>query len=421
MACLVFAGCGTPAKTAGSDSGGTGNKVSPEDASKPVTIKVLRNASMNDDVFKMLVTEPMAKKYPNITIELQSGKLEDLIAAGETPDVLTWVHNSLPSLKNLDMLEDMTPLLKKDQYDLGRFKPIYLDAIRVNSVDGGLDALPYYVQINGLFYNKDLFDKFGVPYPRDGLTWDEAAELGKKMTREDNGVTYQGLNIEKISRISFPWSPNLIEKDKTTQKEKANVNNDTWKKIFELGYRIQTIPGNYPNKDFFKGETAMYATVGDALQNIKTAVESQILRVGVAQYPSYKELPNVYGMVDEHVVLVTKTSRHKDAAMKVVEVLTSDEVQMTASRSLARMSPLKDPELQKQFGAEYLKGVDLQSIFKSSPAPGTVFSQYYPDARKLLDAEYAQVLSGQKDVNTALRDLDDEINKMLAEKASGQK
>jgi ABC-type glycerol-3-phosphate transport system substrate-binding protein len=120
--------------------------------------------------------------------------------------------------------------------------------------------------------------------------------------------------------------------------------------------------------------------------------------------------------VDEHVILVTKQSQRKDAAMKVVEVLTSDEVQMTASKYLARLSPLKDPVLQKQFGTEYLKGVDLQSIFKSKPAPGIVFHQYYGDARGLLDKEYAEVLSGQKDVNTALRVLEEKINKMLDEK-----
>ncbi|WP_028553012.1 ABC transporter substrate-binding protein [Paenibacillus sp. UNC451MF] len=411
LMCFVFAGCAS--QNAGPDSKSAEAKDSLEDVSKPVTIKVLRAASMSDELFQTLVVEPMAKKYPNITIELQNGKLEELIAAGETPDVLTYVHNNLPILRNLDLVEDMTPLLKKHNYDLGRFNTVYLDALRVNSEKGELYAIPYFAQTYALFYNKDLFDKFGVPYPKDGMTWEDATELGKKMTRIDNGQQYQGLNIEKITRISFPWSPTLIEKDKTTQKDRANVNNDTWKEIFNLGYRIQTIPGNYPNKDFYKGEVAMFAVVGDAFQNIKKVVEEQRFRVGVAQYPNYKELPNTYGMVDEHVIVVTKQSQHKDAAMKVVEVLTSNEVQMMASKSLARLSPLADPELQKQFGTEYLKDVDVRSIFKSQPAPGIVFHPYYQDARKLLDAEYAEVLSGQKDVNTALRVLEEKINKML--------
>lgn len=416
MTCLVFAGCGPTTSQESTDSKNAEVKDSSVDVSKPVTIKVFRGADMSDELFQMLVVEPMAQKYPNLTIELQNGKLEDLITAGDPPDVLTYVLNTMPTLKNLDLIEDMTPLLKKHNYDLGRFDPVYLDAVRVNSSKGELYAIPYFAQNNALFYNKDLFDKFGIPYPKDGMTWDDATELGKIMTRMDNGQQYQGLNIEKITRISFPWSPTLIEKDKTTQRDRANVNNDTWKEIFNLGYRVQSIPGNFPNKSFYKGEVAMYATVGDAFQNIKKAVEEQVFRVGVAQYPSYKELPNKYGMVDEHVVLVTKTSRNKDAAMKVIEVLTSDEVQMKASKHYARLSPLKDPELQKQFGAEYLKDVNVQSLFKSRPAPGIAFHQYYADARKLLDAEYAEVISGQKDVNTALRILDEKINKMLDEK-----
>ncbi|WP_239625806.1 extracellular solute-binding protein [Paenibacillus sp. H1-7] len=416
MTCLVFAGCGPATSLEVTDSKNAEVKDSLVDVSRPVTLKVFRGASLSDDLFQTLIVEPMAQKYPNITIELQNGKLEDLITAGDPPDVLTYVLNNVPSLKNLDLIEDMTPLLKKHNVDLGRFDPAYLDALRVMSDKGELYALPYFAQTYALFYNKDLFDKFGVPYPKDGMTWEEATELGRIMTRMDNGQQYQGLNIEKITRISFPWSPTLIEKDKATQKDRANVNNDTWKEIFNLGYRIQTIPGNFPNKDFYKGEVAMFAMVGDAFQNIKKSVEGQIFRVGVAQYPSYKELPDKYGMVDEHVVLVPKTSRNKDAAMKVIEVMISDEVQMKAAKHYARLSPLKDPELQKQFGAEYLKDVNVQSIFKSRPAPGIAFHRYYADARKLLDAEYAEVLSGQKDVNTALRVLDEKINKMLDEK-----
>lgn len=420
MAVMMFDGCST--RDTGSvpkDAEGNDKQM---DVSKPVTVKILRGASMNDETFQMLILEPMAKKYPNITVEPLSGKLEDLIAAGNIPDLLTTPQNGLPGYRKFDVLEDMTSLLKKHNFDLGRFKPIYIDAIRVASDKGELYAIPYYAQLNALFYNKNLFDKFGVPYPRDGMTWEDAIEVGRKMTRVENGVQIQGLNIEHISRISFPWSPNLVEKkaDKDKKIERANVNNETWKNVFELAFRIQSFPGNYPNKDFYKGEAAMYATVGDAFQNIKKAVDSQVFEVGIAQYPSYKELPNTYGMVDEHCIFVTKTSKNKDAAMKVIEVLTSDEVQMTASKYLARQSTLINAELQKQFGSGFLTGVDTQSIFKSKPAPGTEFSVYYSDARKLLDAEYKQVIEGKIDINTALRDLEDQINKMLDRMAVSQ-
>lgn len=34
-----------------------------------------------------------------------------------------------------------------------------------------------------LYYNKDLFDKFGVSYPKDGMTWDEVLELNRQLDK----------------------------------------------------------------------------------------------------------------------------------------------------------------------------------------------------------------------------------------------
>lgn len=58
--------------------------------------------------------------------------------------------------------------------------------------------LPLFRNIQATFYNKGIFDKFGVPYPKDGMTYDEAIELAKKVTRSVDGVQYYGL---------FPGNP----------------------------------------------------------------------------------------------------------------------------------------------------------------------------------------------------------------------
>ncbi len=40
----------------------------------------------------------------------------------------------------------------------------------------------------GIFFNKGLFDKFGVPYPpEDEWTWDQFAETVKKLTKDTDG------------------------------------------------------------------------------------------------------------------------------------------------------------------------------------------------------------------------------------------
>lgn len=390
--------------------GGTGETIE----IKPTTVKMLAG-NMNDEVFKFMVIDPMAKKYPQITIERLSGGLDKVLSSGEIPDIITDWNGGVPSYKSYDVLMDLTPLLKKHNVDLGRFQDVYIQAIKAASDKGEIFALPYYAQLNALYYNKDIFDKFGVSYPKDGMTWDDALELGKRMTRMDNGIQIQGFNYGQVHRLAFPFSPNIID-PKTLAVNLNNAGwNVVWKRAFEYAKQFDSIPGNSPNRDFNKGEVAMWAALGDSLPDIKKAVQNGMINLGVAQYPQFKEAPNTYGMVDAHYAFIVKTSRNQDAAMKVLEVMTSDEVQLAAAKTYGRLSPLKNPELQKQFGAEFLPGVDMQSIFKSIPAPGTAFHELYPKGRDSVLNEYKLVAQGKEDINTALLNAENNINKIIEE------
>lgn len=414
VALFMMSACGNGGNTALPAVGGDSPKgaaSAPKAIEIPPTTVTLLAGNIPEDVFQYMIADPMAKKYPQITVEKLTGKIADLIAAGETPDLLTGWNGGLLPFNQYGVLNDMTPLIKKHNFDLSRFRDVYIKAITVLTDKGEMIGIPYYTQFNALYYNKDIFDKFGIPYPKDGLTWDETIDLAKKLTRMENGEQIQGLNYGNVQRLAFPFSPDIVN----AKTEKANVNNEVWKRAFEFALRNDSIPGNYPNRDFNKGQTAMMANVGDALPAVRTAVQEGLFKVGFAQYPQFKIAPNTYGMVDAHYIFVTKSSKHPDAAFKVIEVMTSHDVQMAAAKTYGRYSPLKDPELQKHFGEDYLPGVNMQSIFKSSPAPGTAFSELYPQGKNIVVDEYKQVATGKKDINTALRDADDRINKMVAD------
>jgi multiple sugar transport system substrate-binding protein len=163
-------------------------------------------------------------------------------------------------------------------------------------------------------------------------------------------------------------------------------------------------------------KTKNIAMLGGTNQ-IRLLLDTPNMNWDMAQYPSYKDLPNKYGMVDTHVIGVSRTSKHKDAVMKVIEALTSDEIQLAAARSNPAASPLKNPEIKKQFGADIpeLKGKNTQGIFKSSSVVAPAFSLYHDKAVKFVNAKSTDFALGKLDLNTALREADEEINKMLAE------
>ncbi|MEF3306868.1 ABC transporter substrate-binding protein [Paenibacillus sp. GYB003] len=380
---------------------------------EPVKLTVFKGQAISDEEWDQMLVQPLKKKYPHITLEPLSGNLPDIVASGVVPDLLTQFNGYVTDFIPYHLLTDLTPLLAKHKIDLNRFDPVYLDALRVLSDKGELYGLPYSTQFNALYYNKDLFDRFGVAYPKDGMTWEDAAQLAEKLTRLEGGTQYVGLSYEHISRLSSSLSPDIVD----MRKEKATVNNELWKKVFELGHRINSIPGNVTtgNDEFIKNRrVAMYATV-NLLTKLTDAVKSG-LNVGLAQYPSFKEQPNVYGYVDAHYMLVSRQSKYKDQAMQVIELFTSDEVQRLMTRKFARLSPLQNAELKKQLAADIpqFAGIDLGPIFKSKPSPAPAFSKHYRDARKLLMAKFDEYNEGQKDVNTALREAEEGINKMIS-------
>jgi len=401
-----------------SSGGGAGfgeaGKPAPEKDPDPVTLKLFTHQPMTADDFRLLIAEPVKKKYPYITVELlehNATMLENAVASKEQIDLITiWNGNMNPN-KGLGLFEDITPLAKSEQFDLARFDPDALRTLRTLGDNGELYGLPYNMQFNALYYNKDLFDKFGAAYPQDGMTWDDVVQLAKRLTRIDGGIQYSGLGMDSWTRPVYPLS--LIPVDARTNA--AAVNSEPYRKAFTLGKMIYSIPGNAPNfstNEFIKErKQAMLASVN--LLDLLSKTEG--LNWDIAQFPSYKESPDVFGMYDLHVIAITSMSRHKQAAMKALEVLFSDDNQKISTRKTGRVPLLTNPDIRKEFGADNpaLKDKKLNSIFKSKPASAPPFSKYQSKGSEITLKHYKEFLADNKDLNTMLRDAEEEINQFI--------
>jgi multiple sugar transport system substrate-binding protein len=156
------------------------------------------------------------------------------------------------------------------------------------------------------------------------------------------------------------------------------------------------------------------------LFNQLAGAEQQGLSWDIAQYPSYKELPNIYGSVDAHWLVPTKGGKHPDAVMKVLGAVTSDEVQLVSVKQSGRVSPLIKPEINRAFATElpYAKGKRLDSIFKSKPAPFLKPAAYDGGGVNIMKSAFDRYLKDEVDLNTALRQAEETHNAALsAEKA----
>ncbi|MEF3305007.1 ABC transporter substrate-binding protein [Paenibacillus sp. GYB003] len=384
----------------------------------------MNGAEISDEDFQLLFVQPVGAKYPNIRLELlRPGKdvtLDSLVAAREVPDLLLTPNSGIMELKQLDLLADIAPHVKSRNFNLARFQPVAIDAVK--SDKGELYGIPYAMQFNALYYNKDIFDKFSKSYPKDGMTWDDAIELARQLTRLDGGVQYRGLDPASSYVMSFPYSLAYVD-GKT---DKASIDTDKWRRVFELAKTIVSIPGNaQPSPEpsaaasgnlFIKEKNVAMLASTNLMAQIGSAANT--VNWDIAQYPSYKDLPNVSGKLDSHNLIVSKTAKHPEAVMKVIEVVTSDEVQLLSARKTARMSPLLGEEPKKQFGADvpYLQGKHVEALFKSTVSPSPVYSIYENDGKKIGQQAFRDYAADKVDLNTALREANENIDKAIAAK-----
>jgi ABC-type glycerol-3-phosphate transport system substrate-binding protein len=393
-------------------------------STEPVTLKIHPRVVLTDNDFQMLFVDPVKKKYPHITLELvrpgNGTTLENLIVSGAVPDIIfTFNGAGLTQMEGMDLFEDIGPLTQKLGIKLDRFDPVYLDAIKLASPKSELYALPFGVNFNALYYNKDIFDKFGVPYPKDGLTWNDAADIAKKVTKTDAGTAYFGLDPESVTRMGNALSLTYVD----AKSEKATINNDAWKMVFQLASDIYSIPGNLPAQTnrpaanladvFLRSKTiAMLPTV-NILNRMDEATKNG-LSWDIVQYPSFKERPNVYGYPDIHLLVPSKSSKYQDQIMQVIETVTSDEVQRLSARTTGRLTPLTNPDIKKSLGADlpFLQGKNLDGIFKSKPAPAPSVSKYQAAAQTHVFAGFSEFVKG-KDLNTVLREAEEKTNKAI--------
>jgi len=188
-ASLLAASCSGQNKAKPADNGLA------EEKKEPVELVVYHAypADWPAEVFAATFAEPIQKKFPHMTIKYLNGNIEQLITAGEKIDILYVSIGNTPSqLIDTGLQYDIEPLIKKHEFDLNRLEPAMVDAGRQVAGGKGIYGLPVLVPPSAVYYNKDLFDKFGVAYPKDGQTWDDLYETSKKMTRIDGGIQYYG-------------------------------------------------------------------------------------------------------------------------------------------------------------------------------------------------------------------------------------
>ncbi|MFD2114745.1 ABC transporter substrate-binding protein [Paenibacillus yanchengensis] len=229
-----------------------------------------------------------------------------------------------------NQLLDLGDKIKEAGVEVGAYGPILQD-ITGKLTDDKYYALPYRTSSYALFYNKAIFDEAGLPYPTN-LTWEQYAELAKKLTKGEGtnkqwggyladwitipiatlqqGHTILDDNLDSL-KDWLQFLDTIYYKDESHMSYKQmKAESSDWLKEFESGDVAMMINGewavNMLNADVAAGKT-----------DVKYEMAMLPQPAGAADATSVGGLSTFMG--------INPGSKHQDAAFKFVAFATGEE------------------------------------------------------------------------------------------------
>ncbi|TNJ65508.1 extracellular solute-binding protein [Paenibacillus hemerocallicola] len=392
---------------------------------EPVELVFHSNTGDPPEAFDNLFGNALRKKFPNYTITyIQSKKgqtLEELLVQNQPVDVLFSSISNIFGLIMENKLEyDMAELVKTQQIDISQFEPTLIDGIRLSG-NGKLYALPVTNMVQVMFYNKMIFNRFGVPYPIDGMTWEETTAMARKLTRKDNDKQILGFSASpphmfRGNQLSQPYL------DPAT--DKPTFGHEAWSKLIQTYFLAPGAEEAYKSKSFqlkrlpnirdFTNSQDLAMFVYNS-QTPFTTLEMKNVDWDLVSLPVFKEQPKLGMAAAPFTLAITSISKRKEAAMNAIRFLVSRQNQDEFSKR-GMMPVIKDEAVRNAYGQESeYKDKNWKAVYYNDYAALPAYSKYNLKVQNVLNNVPFQLITGSKDMNTALREAEEEVKKLLDE------
>lgn len=408
---------------AGCSSNETTSKKSSKDDEKKQTSNdgtVLRFATW-DSGKNLKIQQQIAKEFeeknPGVKVQVEAygdgfdQKLAASFGAKNPPDVMyMWNFPAYyKSLEPLDELAKKDPDMKLDDFYQGLFN--------YSSIDGKLYGMPAGFTTRVIYYNKKLFDKANIPYPKDGWTWDEFVDTAKKLTDASNKQYGFALRPEPdtYDLQGFIWSNGSSFVSEDGKQIKGHMNSPETIEVMKsfqsmLKDKTAVLVGGKNQQsgdDIFKaGKLAMWESGIWPLEGFKDAK----IDFGTVEPPAFKGKP-VKGLVGTSAVSIAKDAKHKELAWEFVKFYSSPEaIKMRTSDLPVRISVVK--ELKKEEDANVKPFYTM--LERSTNTPAFLLNPKWDEVNRNLSAAINAIMLGQDPeqlLNKAVQDSEKYMDK----------
>ncbi|WP_028987980.1 extracellular solute-binding protein [Thermicanus aegyptius] len=402
-----------------------------------------------DQLYQKMYSQQQNMKDPNAKPIEPIDIYREALTGPNPPDVV-YIDNVaiFPKLVEEGLLQPLDTYIQKEKYDTTGIAPAVIDGIKEMG-NGTLYALAPNFSAAALFYNKTFFDKRGVEYPKDHMTWDQIFNLARQLTYEENGEKKYGLSMgygdlyNQVQQFVSQSGLSPFDKDFKT----FTVNTPEYEKIWSTFIDMQkqeviAPPFNYEEQvkknggkmmpfvehDFISGRAAMMVMRYEEIRQLYDVMNGNMYFGPDAQmpekfdwdvvtYPVMEEGSDIGGLVYYNgMMAINAKAQEPDLAWEYVAFMNGDKVAKARSQASWQLSSRTEYN-QPPAGLN----INMQAFTALKPAPMQDDNAFYTKFNRLDpwsiyqvgQQEFEAARTGQKTVQQALADYQKKGQEML--------
>lgn len=322
----------------------------------------------------------------------------------------------------------MQQMIDADSYDLSQIEQ---NLAAYYTIDNQLYSMPFNSSTPIMYYNKEMFEKAGITEIPDSLEGIEA--VGEKLLNEGGAGQVISLGIygwffeQFIGKQGLEYANNGNGRTEAATAVAFDSNGaaanilTTWKSLYDKGYAPNVGKGGDAGlADFSAGKSAITLGSTASLKQILQDVNGKF-EVGTAYFPKVKS-------TDEGGVSIGGASlwalnnndaKKTRATWEFVKFLISPESQAYWNAQTGYFPVTTAAQEEPVFKENVEKYPQFQTaidqLHDSSPKYVGALLSVFPEARATVESEIENLLNGNADVKTAVKNMADAINKSIEE------
>jgi multiple sugar transport system substrate-binding protein len=363
------------------------------------------------------VAKAFEAKYPKVTVKVVNAgtgndqyiKLQNAIKAGSGgPDVAQIEYYALPQFALSDALTDL------GDFGFGDLAPKYTDSTwgSVN-INDGLYALPQDSGPMALFYNKTVFDKYGLAVP---TTWDEYIAAAKTLHAADPNAYITNDTGDAGFTTSMIWqaggSPfktaNATDVTVNLQDDGSKKFADTWNQL--ISNDLVAPIGSWSD-EWYKGlgdGTIATLAIGAWMPgNLESGVPEGAGNWRIAPMPTFEAGVPASAENGGGGDSILKQSKNQLAAAGFLKFMNEGEgtqISIDAGGFPSTVADLESPEF-LGYSSAYFGGQKINEVFAQSikdVVPGWSYLPFQVYANSIFGDTVGQSYANKSDLNEGL-------------------